>query len=74
MTMDVFANLATIVLCVGAVIGVFVKTDKRITIVETRLEKKTDSDVLLEKLDRMRVAIENKIETEVQKIREEFRN
>jgi archaellum component FlaG (FlaF/FlaG flagellin family) len=43
--------------------------DTRVSVIETRMENKADKQELFQRLDDMRVRIEQKIETEVNKIK-----
>ena len=46
---------------------------ERIASLEAIVNQKADTTILLEKMDEMRIAIENKIESEVTRMREDFR-
>ena len=56
-----------ITLIIGIVIA-FNSLDKRLSVIETQMQYKVDVSILLEKLDMVKVEINNKIETEIRKI------
>jgi hypothetical protein len=57
-----------ITLIIGIVIA-YNSLDKRLSIIETQMQYKVDVNILLEKLDMVKVEINNKIETEIRKIK-----
>lgn len=67
-TLYIILSVVQILVGIGMIVGVYVKLNNRVTVVETRLERKVDGEELLKKLDEFRQAIEKKIECEVEKL------
>jgi hypothetical protein len=61
-------TIVSILALLGSIAGVYVNLSNRLTRVETRLDTKADKDKLLEKIDEMRISLEKKIESEIQKL------
>ena len=57
-----------ITLIIGIVIA-YNSLDKRLSVIETQMQYKVDVSILLEKLDMVKMEINNKIETEIRKIK-----
>ena len=56
-----------ITLIIGIVIA-FNSLDKRLSVIETQMQYKVDTSILLGKLDMVKIEINNKIETEIKSI------
>ncbi len=61
-----------ITLIIGIVVA-YNSLDKRLSVIETQMQYKVDTSILLEKLDMVKIEINNKIETEIRKIKPQIK-
>ena len=67
-SMDVIKFVIYLITLIIGIVAAYNSLDRRLSVIETEMEYKVDIGKLLEKLDMVKVEINNKIETEIRKI------
>ncbi len=67
-TIDIVKFVVYLITLIIGIVVAYNSLDKRLSIIETQMQYKVDVSILLEKLDMVKVEINNKIETEIRKI------
>ncbi len=67
-SIDIIKFVIYLVTLIIGILAAYNSLDKRLSIIETEMQYKVDIGKLLEKLDMVKVEINNKIETEIGKI------
>ncbi len=68
-TIDIVKFVIYLITLIIGIVVAYNSLDKRLSIIETQMQYKVDVSILLEKLDMVKVEINNKIETEIRKIK-----
>jgi len=68
-SIDAVIGILTVIIMIGSIVGVFIHSNNRITVLETKLEYKIDRELLLKKMDELRISIEKKISDEMSKLK-----
>ena len=67
-TIDIVKFVIYLITLIIGIVVAYNSLDKRLSIIETQMQYKVDVSILLEKLDMVKMEINNKIETEIRKI------
>ena len=67
-TIDIVKFIIYLITLIIGIVIAYNSLDKRLSVIETQMQYKVDVSILLEKLDMVKVEINNKIETEIRKI------
>ncbi|MFZ0456067.1 MAG: hypothetical protein WCE54_23670 [Ignavibacteriaceae bacterium] len=67
-TIDIVKFFIYLITLIIGIVVAYNSLDKRLSVIETQMQYKVDVSILLEKLDIVKVEINNKIETEIRKI------
>jgi hypothetical protein len=68
-SLESIIGILTVIIMIGSIVGVFIHSNNRITVLETKLEYKIDRELLLKKMDELRISIEKKISDEMSKLK-----
>jgi hypothetical protein len=68
-SLESIIGILTVIIMIGSIVGVFIHSNNRITVLETKLEYKIDRELLLKKMDELRISIEKKISEEMSKLK-----
>ena len=68
-TIDIIKFIIYLITLIIGIVVAYNSLDKRLSVIETEMQYKVDIGKLVEKLDMVKIEINNKIETEIRKIK-----